>query len=96
VQQCRAAGFEPDVRFGATDLDTHIALIASGHAAGILPDLIWDGHEPPLRLLDLPTPLEREVFTAVRGSSSDSAGIEIIRGALSDALGAHDPELRRL
>jgi DNA-binding transcriptional LysR family regulator len=96
VQQCRAAGFEPDVRFEATDLDTHIALIASGHAAGILPNLIWAGHEPPLRLLDLPTPLEREVFTAVRASASDSAGIGIIRAALSNALGAHDPELRRL
>jgi len=94
VQQCRAAGFEPDVRCEATDLDTHIALIASGHAVGILPDLIWAGHEPPLRLLDLPTPLEREVFTAVRASSSDSTGIQIIRAALFNAFGAHDPGLR--
>ena len=94
VQQCRAAGFEPDVRFEATDLDTHIALIASGHAAGMLPDLIWAGHEPPLRLLELPTPLQREVFTATRESSSDSAGIRVIRAALSSALGEHEPQLR--
>ena len=93
VQQCRAAGFEPDVRFEATDLDTHIALIASGHAVGLLPDLIWAGHEPPLRLLDLPTPSEREIFTATRESSSDSRGIRIIRAALSNAYKAHEPGL---
>jgi DNA-binding transcriptional LysR family regulator len=86
VQQCRAAGFEPDVRYEATDLDAHIALIASGHAVGILPDLIWAGHEPPLRLLDLPTPLERELFTAVRASASDSAAVQILRRALAAAL----------
>ncbi len=95
VQQCRAAGFEPDVRFEATDLDTHIALVASGHAVGILPDLIWAGHEPPLRLLDLPTPLERELFTAVRASSSELSGIKAFRAALSTAFGEHDPELRQ-
>jgi len=96
VQQCRAAGFEPDVRFEATDLDTHIALIASGHAVGILPDLIWAGHEPPLRLLDLPTPLEREIFTAARASSSDSTSVQIVRAALSNACGALEPGLRRI
>lgn len=86
VQQCRAAGFEPDVRCEATDLDTHIALIASGHAVGILPDLIWAGHEPPLKLLDLPTPLERELFTAVRASASGAAGVRMMRDALLSAL----------
>lgn len=86
VQQCRAAGFEPDVRYEATDLDAHIALIASGHAVGILPDLIWAGHEPPLKLMDLPTPLERELFTAARASASDTAAVQIMREALSAAL----------
>lgn len=86
VQQCRAAGFEPDVRHEATDLDAHIALVASGHAVGILPDLIWAGHEPPLKLLDLPTPLERELFTAVRASASDAAAVRIMRDALTAAL----------
>jgi DNA-binding transcriptional LysR family regulator len=88
VQQCRAAGFEPDVRCEATDLDTHIALIASGHAVGILPDLIWAGHEPPLRLIDFPTPLERGLFTAVRGSASAVGSIALLRSALAQAFGA--------
>ncbi len=85
VQQCRAAGFEPDVRFEATDLDTHIALIASGHAVGILPDLIWAGHEPPLKLIDLPTPRKRQLFTAVRESAAQVSGIAVLRDALSRA-----------
>jgi DNA-binding transcriptional LysR family regulator len=87
VQQCRAAGFEPDVRCAATDLDTHIALIASGHAVGILPDLIWAGHEPPLRLIDFPTPLERGLFTAVRASASALRSIRVLRSALAEAFG---------
>ncbi len=91
VQQCRGAGFEPDVRCEATDLDAHIALIASGHAVGILPDLIWAGHEPPLKLLDLPTPLERELFTAVRASASGGTGIQMIRDALAAALQPSQP-----
>lgn len=93
VQQCRAAGFEPDVRYEATDLDAHISLIASAHAVGILPDLVWAGHEPPLKLLDLPTPLERELFTAVRASSSTSTGIKALRTALDTAFGERDPVL---
>lgn len=91
VQQCRAAGFEPDVRFEATDLDAHIALIASGHAVGILPDLIWAGHEPPLKLIDLPTPLERELFTAARTSASDATAVRIMRDALIAALPSTRP-----
>ncbi len=88
VQQCRSAGFEPDIRYEATDLDTHIAMIASGHAVGILPDLIWSGHEPPLKLLNLPTPLDRELFTAVRASSSTATGVRVVRAALSTAFGS--------
>ena len=45
-QQCRAAGFEPDVRFEAADLVAHIRLIAAGHAVGVLPDLVWAGEAP--------------------------------------------------
>jgi DNA-binding transcriptional LysR family regulator len=86
VQQCRAAGFEPDVRFEATDLDTHIALIASGHAAGILPDLVWAKDKPPVTLVDLPAPLRRELFTAVRVPAVSAPGIGAVRAALAEAF----------
>jgi DNA-binding transcriptional LysR family regulator len=88
VQQCRAAGFEPDVRFEATDLDVHIALIASRHAVGILADLVRADHEPSVRLIDLPTALRRELFTAVRAPAASAPGIRAARGALAEAFQA--------
>ncbi|PRC59215.1 LysR family transcriptional regulator, partial [Mycobacterium sp. ITM-2017-0098] len=39
-QPCRRAGFEPDVRFETDDLEAQIALIESGNAVAILPDLM--------------------------------------------------------
>ncbi|MGU7895934.1 LysR family transcriptional regulator substrate-binding protein, partial [Escherichia coli] len=36
TQQCRAAGFEPDVRFELADLTAHVRLVASGHAVGMI------------------------------------------------------------
>jgi len=89
VQQCRAAGFEPDVRFEATDLTAHVRLVASGHAVGMLPDLIWGEEPSPLTLADLPGSPVREVFTAVRTGSRRSDSIRAVRSALADALAAH-------
>ncbi|WP_433861885.1 LysR substrate-binding domain-containing protein [Streptomyces sp. L7] len=54
VQLCRAAGFEPDVRFETADLVTHIRLVASGNAVGLLPDLVWAGARPEVALLPSP------------------------------------------
>ena len=39
---CRAAGFEPDIRYTTTDLLVHRQLVADGHAVGILPDLLGE------------------------------------------------------
>ena len=89
VQQCRAAGFEPDVRFEATDLTAHVRLVASGHAVRMLPDLIWGEEPSPLTLADLPGSPVREVFTAVRTGSRRSDSIRAVRSAVADALAAH-------
>lgn len=86
VQQCRAAGFEPDVRFEATDLTGHIRLIASGHAVGLLPDLVWDGAPAGLRLVDLPGAPHREIFAAMRATSSERIGPRAVCDALRRAL----------
>jgi DNA-binding transcriptional LysR family regulator len=53
-QTCRAAGFEPDVRFETADLQAHIRLIESGNAVALLPDLVWAGEEPVLSMVELP------------------------------------------
>jgi len=86
VQQCRAAGFEPDVRFELADLTAHIRLIAAGHAVGMLPDLLWAGQSPSVRLHELPGHPTREIFAAVRQSSASRAGIRAVRRGLRDAF----------
>jgi DNA-binding transcriptional LysR family regulator len=91
VQQCRNAGFEPDVRHVATDLVAHVRLVAAGHAVAMLPDLVWSGERASVRLLDLPGTPVRDVFAATRASSRDSAPVVIVRRALSDAFAAHLP-----
>lgn len=89
VQQCRAAGFEPDVRFEATDLTAHVRLVAAGHAVGMLPDLIWGDRPPEVTVAPLPGDPVREVFTAVRRVAREADGIRAVRSALSEALTAH-------
>lgn len=89
VQQCRAAGFEPDVRFEAADLAAHARLIATGHAVGMLPDLVWTNGRPPLTLSGLPGTPSREVFTAIRAASQDNPAIHLVRGALREAFARH-------
>ncbi|MBS1906505.1 MAG: LysR family transcriptional regulator [Actinobacteria bacterium] len=95
VQQCRAAGFEPDVRFEAADLTAHVRLIEAGHAVGMLPDLIWGDAPPPVALAELPGSPVREVFTAVRESARGSEAIGAVRGALTEAFAQHRRPRRR-
>jgi DNA-binding transcriptional LysR family regulator len=85
VQQCRAAGFEPDVRFEFADLGAHVSLIASGHAVGLLPDLL-DRRAPPVTLSALPGDPVREIFTASRLASAGRPGIPPVRDAIAEAF----------
>ncbi|MGO2747605.1 LysR family transcriptional regulator [Microbacterium sp.] len=91
VQQCRAAGFEPDVRFEATDLIAHVRLVEAGHAAAMLPDLVWSDGRPSVRLLDLPGSPVREIFAATRASSRDDPALAAVLAAMADALAALQP-----
>lgn len=85
-QLCRAAGFEPDVRFETADLQAHIRLAEAGHACAVLPDLVWGGGAPTLavhRLADRP---HREVFTSARTTTADRPGIVAVREMLARAV----------
>ncbi len=86
VQQCRAAGFEPDVQFEAADLTGHIRLIASGHAVGLLPDLVWADAPALVRLVGLPGAPQREIFAAMRTASTARSGPRAVCDALRDAF----------
>lgn len=85
-QVCRLAGFEPDVRFETADLQAHIRLVESGHAVALLPDLVWGGRPPSVRMVDLPGAPRREVFTSARRTGGADAVIAACRQVLSEAV----------
>ena len=86
VQQCRAAGFEPDVRYELADLNAQVRLVAAGHAVALLPDLLWTATQPLVRLVPLPGNPARDLFTAVRAAATSRAGVRAVRDALRDAM----------
>lgn len=85
-QLCRQAGFEPDVRFETADLQAQIRLIESGHAVAVLPDLVWAGHEPSIRLLDIAGAPRRTIFTAARTASANRPAVQACRDVLARSV----------
>lgn len=90
-QLCREAGFEPDVRFETADLMAHIRLIRSGNAVGVLPDLVWAGEPPSVRLVPLPGTPQREVFSSARPASVNRPAVVAVRDALARAAAPPAP-----
>ncbi|MGX5695505.1 LysR family transcriptional regulator [Agromyces soli] len=90
-QLCRAAGFEPDVRFETADLMAHIRLIRSGNAVGLLPDLVWAGERPSVRLAPLPGHPQREVFSSTRHAAATRPAVVAVRAALARAAELASP-----
>lgn len=85
-QLCRQAGFEPDVRFETDDLEAHIALIESGSAVAVVPDLMLVRRRPDARLIELPDAPRRSVFTSVRRSSIDTPAVHACRTVLAEVI----------
>lgn len=84
---CRDAGFEPDVRFASPDLLLQIHLVETGHAAAMLPGLLF----APDRRIDgrvgrLPGRPHRRLMTGVRAGASRHPAVRAFRGALKQAL----------
>jgi DNA-binding transcriptional LysR family regulator len=82
---CRSAGFEPDVRYTCTDLVMHAALVASGHAAALLPVLSGISASTGATVIPLSDRPERRVFTAIRRGAEKHPAIVAIRAALDAA-----------
>jgi len=85
-QACRRAGFEPDVRFETADLQAHLALIESGNAVALIPDLMLSQADPGTRQIKLPEPHYRTLFTSARRASRANPGIAAVRAALDQAV----------
>lgn len=89
VALCRDAGFEPDVRFESSDPLLHLRLVEQGHAAALLPDLLWHGRSPTVTLEPLPGGWEaRELLSVVRRGGSGHPAILACRAALLRACAA--------
>ncbi|WP_326687411.1 MULTISPECIES: LysR family transcriptional regulator [unclassified Streptomyces] len=89
---CRDAGFEPDVRFESSDLLLHLRLAERGHAAAMLPDLLWHGFPPTLPLHDLPYGQHhRKLIIAVRRGGSRHPAVAAFRQALQEAVSGRTP-----
>lgn len=91
-QLCRAAGFDPDVRFESADLQAHVRLIDAGHAVGILPGLARVALGGEARVRELEGAPHRTVFTAARASREGHPALAAVRRALHAAAGRVAPE----
>ncbi|MGP4022937.1 LysR family transcriptional regulator [Actinomadura sp. 3N407] len=81
---CRTAGFEPDVRFESTDLLLHLRLAERGHAAALLPGLVWSGRPPTVPVVRLPEEERvRRLFTASRRGGGSHPAVRAFRDALA-------------
>jgi DNA-binding transcriptional LysR family regulator len=84
---CREAGFEPRVRFESGDLLVQVRLVETGHAVGLLPDMLWATRESDLTRLSLDPPQSRRIFTAVRSGVSEDPGLVAVRRSLEATVG---------
>lgn len=91
--RCRQAGFEPDVRYETEDLLSQATLVQHGHAVAFLPDLLWHGRPPDVRLHRLPD-AEREIFTLTRTASAHHPATRAVREALRTAIPRADLQER--
>lgn len=87
-QLCRAHGFEPDVRYESDDLETHAALVESGNAVAILPDLMVLRRPPAARLVELPGDPRRTAYTVTRRTLAASPAARACREALAATVPA--------
>jgi DNA-binding transcriptional LysR family regulator len=84
---CREAGFEPDVRYVASDLLLQIHLAETGHAAAVIPGLLLAAvPRPAARIVPLPGRPHRRLTTGVRAGALRHPAIRAFRDALRQAV----------
>ena len=84
---CRAAGFEPDVRYSASDLLLQVHLAEKGHAVAMIPGLLLAAVPPPAaRVRALPGRPHRKLTTGVRSGADRDPAIRAFRKALGQAI----------
>jgi DNA-binding transcriptional LysR family regulator len=85
VRTCRSlGGFEPDVRHRSNDLLMLLALVASGQAVTLLPELVRAEREPGAAVCELAERVTRTVFGAIRHGSARRPAFLALRSALRE------------
>ena len=89
---CRAAGFEPDIRYESHDMLVHVAMVRNGHAVALLSDLFTSRYRSDVQLHPLPG-ASRLIFAATRHAHASTPALRVIREALlrASAAIAKDP-----
>ncbi|MBP2327190.1 DNA-binding transcriptional LysR family regulator [Kibdelosporangium banguiense] len=86
---CRAAGFEPQVRYESSDVPLHRHLVRHGLATALLPRLALTAEEPGIRLSALPDAPQRAIMLAFRtGSRTNPAITAVINVLKADTTSA--------
>lgn len=94
INQCRATGFEPQVRYVIDDLNTHLQLAAGG-AAAIMPSFALPATGDKLarrfgvKALPLPGNPYREIYIATRTESASQPALRAVKAALRQAVTDH-------
>ena len=86
VKTLREQGFEPRVDFEASDISTHLAFVAAGLAAALVPHLAVDDLPTGVTLRPADPPLRRDIYVVWR---ADNAGPAVRAGiaAVEEAFG---------
>lgn len=82
LQQCRVAGFEPDIRYSSADLQTHVHLIEAGEGVAILPGILGGYRPPDVAWVGLAEQPKRQVFLAMRKASAQHPAVVAVATAL--------------
>lgn len=82
---CRAAGFEPDIRFETPDSGLQLQLVEAGQAVALVPGLLRRLRSRRVRWVRLPGRPARRVFTAARQGLAGLPSIVALRASLKHA-----------
>ena len=87
---CREhGGFEPDIRHRTNDATVSLALVASGLAVTMLPDLVVPGRHPGVTLRDIAgASLDRAIFAVTRASDAARPSTQALVAAVRNAADA--------
>ena len=85
VEACRAAGFEPDLRFLTSDVLASRALVAAGLAVALSPDLVAGGFEGVRAIAVRDDPPRRAVYALTPRTGTTAAA-----RAFLEAMNVHD------